>query len=223
MIGRLFGRRTNPSGDRYASFSELLHHEREGRDFIRTVLDRGSSVAIIAPHGGGLEAGTSELAGAIAARDLSLYCFDGIKQRGNEVLHVSSVRFDDPACLDLLSRAKTAVSIHGCSGEDMGIRLGGLDAGLKAIVIPALIEAGFVPLDDDALYTGFDPGNICNRAASGKGLQVELSRGLRRAMFSGLERSERAYTTPVFLRFVLAMRGALLSAIDPTPPAGDLI
>ncbi len=178
---------------------------------VRTLVDRGSGIAIIAPHGGGLEAGTSEIASAIAGRDLSLYCFDGIKQRGNEVLHVTSIHFDDPACLALLSGAKAAVSIHGCSGEDMGIRLGGLDAGLKATVIPVLIDAGFVPLDDDAIYTGLDPANICNRAASGKGLQVELSRGLRRAMFIGLERTERAYTTPVFRRFVTAVRGALLS------------
>jgi phage replication-related protein YjqB (UPF0714/DUF867 family) len=217
MIGRSIGRGGRGSGDRYASFADLLRREREGRDFIRTIVDRGSAIAIIAPHGGGLEVGTSELATAIAAQDFSLYCFDGIKRRGNEVLHVSSVHFDDPACMNLLSRARTAVSIHGCSGEDMGIRLGGLDARLKAIVIPVLIEAGFVPLDDDAIYSGLDPANLCNRAASGKGLQAELSRGLRRAMFSGLERAEREYTTPVFRRFVTAMRGALLSSIDATP------
>ncbi len=214
MIGRLLARLKPTSGDRYASFSELLRSEREGRDFLRTVIDRGAPIAIVAPHGGGLEAGTSEIATAIAGGDLSLYCFEGIKPKGNEVLHITSRRFDDPVCLDLLSRARTAVTIHGCSGEDMGIRLGGLDVGLKSVVIPALIDAGFVPLDDDAVYTGLDSTNICNRAATGRGLQLELSRGLRGVMFSGLERSERAYTTPVFRRFVTAVRGALLPMID---------
>jgi phage replication-related protein YjqB (UPF0714/DUF867 family) len=214
MIGRLLARLKPSSGDRYGSFSELVRNEREGRDFLRTIIDRGAPITIVAPHGGGLEAGTSEIARAIAGGDFSLYCFEGIKPRGNEVLHVTSRRFDDPACLDLLSRARTAVTIHGCSGQDMGIRVGGLDAGLKGVVIPALIEAGFVPLEDDAVYTGLDPANICNRSATGRGLQLELSRGLRGVMFSGLERSERAYTTPVFRRFVTAVRGALLSTID---------
>jgi phage replication-related protein YjqB (UPF0714/DUF867 family) len=211
MIGRLFGRTAKPSGDHYASFTELARREREGRDYIRTILDRRSPIAIVAPHGGGLEAGTSEVATAIAGRDMSLYVFEGIKLKGNESLHVTSIHFDDPSCLDLLSRTRMAVAIHGFSGTDMGIRIGGLDADLKAAVIPALIDAGFIPLEDDEVFTGLDPANICNRTATGVGLQLELSRGLRAAMFSGLERSERAYTTPVFRRFVTAIRGALLA------------
>lgn len=211
MIGRLFERMMKASGDRYPSFTALARREREGRDFVRTIVDRASSIAIVAPHGGGLEAGTSEIATAIAGKDLSLYSFEGIKLRDNESLHVTSIHFDDPACLDLLSRARTAVTIHGFSGTDMGIRIGGLDASLKASVIASMIDAGFIPLEDDAIFTGLDPANICNRTASGKGLQLELSRGLRSAMFLGLKRAERSETTPLFKRFVTAVRGALLA------------
>lgn len=220
MIRGLFRRRIAATGDRYASFAELMRREREGRDFVRTIMDRGASIAIIAPHGGGLEVGTSEIAAAVAGLDLSLYCFDGIKRRGNEILHLTSVRFDDPSCLDLLGHTRTAVTIHGYSGEDMGIRLGGLDGDLKSALIRAFIDAGFVPLDDDAVFAGLDSANICNRGTSGKGVQIELSRGMRRAMFSGLERSERAYTTPIFRRFVIAARAVLVPAngILPAPP-----
>lgn len=211
MIGRLFGRAAKSSGDRYASFTELARREREGRDYVRTILDRESAIAIVAPHGGGLEAGTSEIATAIAGRDLSLYSFEGIKLKGNESLHVTSIHFDDPACLELLARARSAVTIHGFSGTDMGIRVGGLDGELRAAMIPALIDAGFIPLADDTVFTGMDPRNICNRTATGKGLQMELSRGLRSAMFLGLQRAERSETTPLFRRLVLAVRGVLLS------------
>ena len=52
--------------DKYSSFAEMLKHETEGRDFTVSQEIRGSSVAIVAPHGGGIEPGTSELAAAIA-------------------------------------------------------------------------------------------------------------------------------------------------------------
>ena len=72
--------------DRYASFDELCQHAVEGRDFrIRTV-SRPGRVAVIAPHGGGIEPGTSELAEAIASPDLSFYAFEGLKRNSNGVL-----------------------------------------------------------------------------------------------------------------------------------------
>ena len=206
------------SNGRYPSFGELSREEREGRDFARTVVDRGSSIAILALHGGGIEGGTSEIAIALAGTDLSLYCFDGIKPRANNVLHIASRRFDDPLVLELLSRARTAVAIHGCSGEESMVRLGGLDHELMASVGRALAGAGFVAREDDGTYGGLDPENICNRGTSGRGLQLELSRGLRSAMFSGLARGRRGRATETFQRFVAAARGALLSAAA-TPPA----
>jgi len=62
--------------DRYESFDELCKHAIEGRDFRIRTASRPGQVAVIAPHGGGIEPGTSELAEAIAgtftsqARDL---------------------------------------------------------------------------------------------------------------------------------------------------------
>jgi poly-gamma-glutamate hydrolase-like protein len=59
--------------------------------------------ALVAPHGGGIEPGTSELADAIAASDLSFYTFEGLKPSGNTDLHITSTRFDEPMCLTLLA------------------------------------------------------------------------------------------------------------------------
>ena len=45
--------------------------------------NRGSLVAIIAPHGGKIEPGTSEIVRSIAAEDYNFCAFEGIKPAGN--------------------------------------------------------------------------------------------------------------------------------------------
>jgi phage replication-related protein YjqB (UPF0714/DUF867 family) len=49
------------------------------------------ALAILAPHGGGIEPGTSELAEAVAGEGLSFYAFEGLKRSGNAVLHVGTL------------------------------------------------------------------------------------------------------------------------------------
>jgi phage replication-related protein YjqB (UPF0714/DUF867 family) len=67
--------RTGPS-DKYMSFDALSRAELA--DAFRIVcLDRGSSVAVLAPHGGKTEVGTSDIARAIAGDDWSFYSFAG--------------------------------------------------------------------------------------------------------------------------------------------------
>jgi phage replication-related protein YjqB (UPF0714/DUF867 family) len=67
----------------------------------------------VAPHGGGIEPGTSELADAIAGSDLSFYTFEGLKSSGNTDLHITSTRFDEPMCLTLLASSSVVVTLHG--------------------------------------------------------------------------------------------------------------
>ena len=100
--------------DRYSSFAALADSEREGVDY-RIVLQRTAAVhCVVAPHGGGIEPGTSELASAIAARDHSLYAFEGLKRADNLDLHVTSTRFDEPQCLALIASSVTLpLTEHG--------------------------------------------------------------------------------------------------------------
>ena len=203
-----------PRRERYRSFGELLKREREGVDFERAIALRGSRVAVVAPHGGGIEAGTSEIARAVAGRELSLYTFDGIKPRGNEILHVTSNLFDDSPCLEIVRTCETVVTMHGADGKDPIVEIGGLDVPLRDELIVGLRAAGFRADRDDTKHSGLGPTNICNRGASGSGAQLEISRGLRLAMFEGLVRHERAYTTPVFRKFVGAVREVLLRRND---------
>jgi len=89
--------------DRYANFAELSRSERESVDFRICCTRRELGIAIIAPHGGKIEQGTSRIASAIAGSEYSVYCFEGLKPSGNSVLHITSTRFDEPRCVDLVS------------------------------------------------------------------------------------------------------------------------
>ena len=169
--------------DRYRSYSELMEHEVEGIDFTITVSRRPfSAVAVIAPHGGKIESRTSEIARAIAGEDFNLYLFEGIKKRGNyAALHVTSRRFDEPSCLELLSTCSFVIAIHGCVGGDERVLIGGLDHLLKDKVAIELLQAGVNVQNDGHHFQATDPSNICNRGQANKGVQLEFTRALRRS------------------------------------------
>ena len=167
--------------DSYRSYRELAEHEVEGTDFTITVFRRPfSAVAVIAPHGGRIESRTSEIARAIAGEDFNLYLFEGIKERGNyAALHVTSRRFDEPSCLELLSTCSFVIAIHGCVGGDERVLIGGLDNSLKDKVATELRQLGVNVQNDGHSFQATDPNNICNRGQSNRGVQLEFTRALR--------------------------------------------
>lgn len=167
--------------DRYTSFADLARCEAKGIDYGITVVHRpASEIAVIAPHGGGIEKRTSEIARAIAGDEFNLYLFEGIKASGNfAALHITSRRFDEPSCLSLLRECSSVVAIHGCMRPDERVLIGGLDTELKNRVADALRQAGLRVDTDGHGFRAENPGNICNRGRSNKGVQLELSRPLR--------------------------------------------
>jgi phage replication-related protein YjqB (UPF0714/DUF867 family) len=122
---------------------------------------------------------------------------------------VTSDLFDDPECTEIVRRAETVVTIHGANGRDPMVHVGGLDEALKAVIVDALRAEGIHADHDGTAHSGRGPSNICNRGSSGRGIQLEISHGLRLGMFEGLLRDERAYTTPVFRKFVGILRPIL--------------
>jgi phage replication-related protein YjqB (UPF0714/DUF867 family) len=185
--------------DRYRNYAELAESESMGTDFNVTVLPREfSSIAIVAPHGGMIEPRTAEVARQIAGENFNLYIFEGIKPRGNyAALHITSHHFDDPSCLALLSTCETVVAIHGCAGTEECVMLGGLDTSLRNRISDALQAEGIQVNADNHIFQATDKNNICNRGRAHKGVQLELTHGLRR---SGSE-----------VRVVSAVRGVLLA------------
>ncbi len=186
--------------DTYFNYDHLSCHERKGIDYrIRCVSN--SDIIILAPHGGGIEPGTTEIAEAIADSQYSFYAFEGIKPRGNRVLHITSTRFDEPLAFKLVKKASKILAIHGCKGDTEEIvYLGGLDKKLKRKLGKSLKAAGFrAENPQNSQLKGKNSHNICNRGQTGKGVQLEITRKLRYS----LQKNGKLN------RFVTALRDAL--------------
>jgi len=168
--------------DKYSSFAALAKGETLGRDYRTRWQDRGSGIILLAPHGGWIEPGTSKIALAIAADDLSFYLFEGMRPgRGHGALHIASEVFDEPKALELVGRTSAAIAIHGRAdeGDPETICVGGLHDALRDTIMAALRDAGFgVALAKGGL-AGCLPDNICNRGTGRAGVQLELPHSLR--------------------------------------------
>jgi phage replication-related protein YjqB (UPF0714/DUF867 family) len=198
--------------DTYGCFEELSRHEVSGVDYGIRLRQAGASFALVAPHGGGIEPGTTEIADAVAGPLHSFYAFDGLKPTGNSTLHITSTHFDEPVALTLVGRSSVVVTIHGEHGEeaDESVFMGGLAEELGVQIGEALLAKGFdVRRHSDPGLQGRDPRNLCNRGASGQGVQLELSRAVRLQMFESLTREGRRHTTQRFSDFVEGLRSVL--------------
>ena len=202
--------------DKYKSFSHLAQAETHGEDFCIRVVDRGSNVAVIAPHGGGIEPGTSEIAEAIAGNDLSFYAFEGKKTTGNGDLHITSTRMDEPQGLALVKTSERAIAIHGENDDEQQVVfIGGGDAALCARLRDELAKNGFVvQTHQNPDLQGAHEANICNRGKSGLGVQLELTNALRASFFESLTRNGRKNRTKRFDQFVAAVRTAITDSVE---------
>ncbi|MCM2410819.1 poly-gamma-glutamate hydrolase family protein [Streptomyces sp. RKAG290] len=238
------------AGDKYISNTELYRElaENEGVDWARRYRRSAGSVrtAILAPHGGGIEAGTSELCLGIGgcrpdqpARQLfsgaayGYWMFEGLRSSGNSALHVTSAHCDDPFALALVKGSAFALSLHGCRAEQLAdgpvdlvrsknraVLVGGLDTTLGAAVKQA-IRSAFTPAQiailDGSKVPGLDGGdkaNVVNRTSTGRGVQLEMTTELRRAMFGDASSPAKRRDTydasgAYFTKFCGAVRSAI--------------
>ncbi|MFB7669285.1 poly-gamma-glutamate hydrolase family protein [Kitasatospora sp. NPDC056138] len=194
--------------------------------FIRTT--------VIAPHGGGIEGGTSELCLAIAGyhpADLAptpvagpvhdFWMFEGLRRVGNATLHVTSTHCDDTIARSLCAGSLNAVSLHGCTPAQAGLAagaravlVGGLNAALRKYLMEEFAAAGVraVTASGEEEIAGVSPHNICNRTLLGMGVQLEITTDLRAAMFAegrNTRAARAASTLPLFWSFVKAVRTAV--------------
>lgn len=166
------------------SFAEIATTKTEGLDYKINVINRNSSIVIIAPHGGDIEPGTSEIAATIAGSDLSLYDFQGLRNTsGHRELHLPSHRFDEPRCLQLVETAETVVAIHGRKDgvDSHRVWIGGLDVHLCKKTMSELSKSGFeaVVREPGESLAGTSVSNICNRGKRRAGIQLEIPKALR--------------------------------------------
>ena len=167
------------ANDRYSCFAELNNHETLNKDYKIFIRDVGSRITIIAPHGGKIEPGTSDIAKKIATDKFNCYCFEGIKAEKNGQLHITSHHFDEPMAVKMISRSHIVVAIHACTGNERLVYMGGLDKMLKKTIADELEIRGIIVPRGHRKFNGLNPANICNRGINKKGVQLEITRGLR--------------------------------------------
>ena len=194
--------------EKYKNFKDLKSKEQEGIDFQIQYRHGETGIAVIAPHGGGIEPGTSEIADRVAGENHAFYSFEGWKRQGNFEMHITSRNFDEPIGVSIVKNSNTIVSLHGCNGNEKAVYIGGIDTELIEKIKKALNDAGFL-VKKNPRFPGTSPLNICNRSRLCKGVQLELSAPLRRSMFKDLTRPERKIPTKYFIKFVTALRHGL--------------
>jgi len=162
--------------DRYQSFKDLEKYETE---FSVESLDRKSLVTIVAHHGGNIEPHTTEIAVLIAGDDYNLFCLNGCKDDNNRDLHLTSHQFDHALAIDLVQKASLVIAVHGCTVREPIVYLGGLDGVLMHHISTKLTGQKIANECGNRRFAGTHKDNICNRGRKRKGVQLEISRGLR--------------------------------------------
>lgn len=145
---------------------------------------------LVAPHGGGIEPGTSELLRAVAEMgNWAWYEFAGFLRKANkENLHITSTLFDESTLLTLLPRTNVVVTFHGSQLKgDAVVEVGGSwvegRAAMIASINASLAKHGIQAVPAPEKMCGSDPANIVNRGKLGRGLQLEFSRSARNLLF----------------------------------------
>jgi phage replication-related protein YjqB (UPF0714/DUF867 family) len=211
-------------------------HERFDDTLART--DDLLKTTILAPHGGGIERGTSELCLAVAGYHpanlpqvppagvtYDYWMFEGIRETGNAALHVTSTGCDDGVAVSLCAGSLNAMSLHGFDPapelppDEQVVLVGGTNLPLKELLLAGLDDADIKALavGTGGELDGDDGCNIVNRTLLVGdpprplgGAQLELSTSLRDAMFTDNSRPRRKHTTTqLFWTFVAVCRDAL--------------
>lgn len=201
--------------DKYKSMTELMSVVPAGTQWEIVTKNLYSDTLVTAIHGGGIEIGTSELAEEVATEsNKDYFSFLGKKSSNNSELHVTSTNYDEPTLFTMLRRSLYSVAIHGASGDDKVIYVGGADTTNKAIMKSELINAGFEAQDAPDNLAGLEPNNISNQTKRKGCVQLELTTALRKSFFlnddwSKANRSNRDNWTPTIFNLTTAITTAM--------------
>jgi len=235
-----------PEGpDHYRSMAELYANEVEGVNYSKEWYrhrwryqtgenyKKENEVFIMAPHGGSIESGTTELALATAGftddfdkhpaepGTYDYFIFDGTNPEDqNGRLHVTASHYDDPVANELVQNSIVSLAFHGCTDEQpdqstgneyMACLIGGLDETFKELLELRLQGAGFNAfITSQETLNGDIPENIINQNKLHAGAQFEMTTSLRKSFYETNTRSgRRATTNDDFWLFVNTVREAI--------------
>jgi phage replication-related protein YjqB (UPF0714/DUF867 family) len=170
---------------------------------------------LVAPHGGGIEPGTSEILRAVVELGgWAWYEFAGFLRKGNkESLRIASTRFDEPTLLTLLPQTDFVVTFHGAGGTSDQITTlsGSWEAG-RATLAAAMNATTAVHGVRAVNTTGpsMEIADIINRGKRAQGVRLEFSRGARNNLFPpDCSREARGRRSPRLDALAQAIHGGL--------------
>ncbi|WP_407632933.1 poly-gamma-glutamate hydrolase family protein [Bacillus velezensis] len=203
------------AADKYRNFEELKANESPF-NFSMFSKEQGTDVLILAPHGGGIEGGTSELAKELS-ETYSTYLFEALKTPGAFDLHLTSTNFDEPQALEMLKEHEFTLSLHGYASNEEHVLVGGTDRDKAKAITSTLNNAGYSAelLDEGTRLSGSSPNNVANKNKTGKSIQLELSTGLRKSMFNTFSLKGRSGTrNETFYNFINTLSGFLNENVE---------
>jgi phage replication-related protein YjqB (UPF0714/DUF867 family) len=213
------------------SYSEILQRGYVlGRDFRVAFGDsKIEHCLLIAPHGGGIEPGSSEILRAVVETGgWAWYEFAGFLRKSNkDALHISSTRFDEPTLKSMLPQAGFVVAFHGANESTQSVvYVGGKwKLGRQTIIgsiNAAFGEHGIRAIDatesaEAAHLQGLDDANITNLGRRAEGVQLEFSRGARNLLFPpDASREARGRRSAQLRPLVVSIHSAIKQLCDIT-------
>jgi phage replication-related protein YjqB (UPF0714/DUF867 family) len=179
--------------------------EQQGNYSFEIQASRGSPIKLFAPHGGCIEPGTAPIVKALAGDQYDYFIFRGLRKGKNckKLLHVTSSHYNEERCKSMAQNALVAFSVHGCRGKDIRIEVGGGNRKL-AVDLVNLLMLNYPTALAPARRNGSSPLNFVNKAKH-KGIQLELSHGLRDYLFFGYPKSPKP-NPETFSKFIETVR-----------------
>jgi phage replication-related protein YjqB (UPF0714/DUF867 family) len=179
------------------SYDEILQRNLvRDRDFRVAFGDANiEKCLLVAPHGGGIEPGTSEIMRAVVELGgWAWYEFAGYLRRGNkEALHITSTEFNEPMLLALLLQTEAVATFHGSDEIDKAVvYVGGRWKFGRQATIEAINDSFHAhrirAIDatengETEHISGLHGSNITNRGRRAEGIQMEFSRQARNLLF----------------------------------------
>jgi phage replication-related protein YjqB (UPF0714/DUF867 family) len=211
------------------SYAEILKSGHVlGRDFRVAFGDSKIDLCLlVAPHGGGIEPGSSEIMRTVAELGgWAWYEFAGFLRQGNkDALHIASTSFDEPTLNSMLPQAAFVVAFHGANeSQEPLVHLGGKwklgRQTLSASINAAFGEHGIRAVDaiDNPVaehLQGLDDSSITNRGKRKEGVQLEFSRAARDLLFPpDSSREARGRRSPQLRPLVASIHAAIKQLCD---------
>ncbi|NJH99081.1 hypothetical protein GLV88_01215 [Staphylococcus hyicus] len=176
MLYLTFFFKSSNANDHYGSMTQLMKATKEGVDWKIFTKDEHNPTVIVAPHGGGIEPGTTEIAGSIAKKaNAGFYTFQGIRPQNNSELHVTSINYDEPKAREMIGQSERTVTIHKTGREGADVYIGGRDTALKHKIMDSLTHKGFIVKEANGNIAGEGIKNITNMNKRQAGVQLEVS------------------------------------------------